>query len=183
MGSVFSGNRSFRGGRQTTGSLPEARLCNQRLYSVASLAVPRVRPEADGWATVIYGALEWPVLLETTPVKFGGVRRWMICPRCSTRRQVLYVKGADLACRCCLALRFESQHENRRTLLFRRLDKIRAKLGWQPGVLAPVGGKPSGMHWRTYRRLRGEVEQLTDCLLHVLNDWISRAEDAIDARE
>lgn len=182
MGGVFSGNRGARGGRAATACLPEARLSHQQLYRLGSSVGPRIRIEPDGWATVTYGAMEWPVMLQTTQLHLGGVRRWMTCPGCSMRRQVLYVWRKDLACRVCLGLRFESQHESRRGRLFRRLEKVRRMLGWPPGALAPFGAKPRGMHWRTYTRLRSEAEQITDMLLVSLNEWVGKAEDALDAR-
>jgi hypothetical protein len=168
MGGVFSGNRGSRGGRAATANLPEARLSHQQLYRVGSFISPRIRPEADGWATVTYGAMTWPVMLQTTQLNLGGVRRWLTCPACSTRRQVLYVWGKE--------------HESRRDRLFRRLEKVRAMLGWPPGALAPFGAKPHGMHWRTYSRLRSDAEQLTNVLLVSLNEWVRKAEETLDAR-
>jgi len=35
----------------------------------------------------------------------------------------------------------------------RRVDKIRDRLKWEPGILNGHGIKPKGMHWRTYQRL------------------------------
>lgn len=182
MGGVFSGNRSSRGGRAATANLPEVRLTYQRLDNLCGTVGPRIRIEPDGWAIVTYGAMTWPVALQTTQLNLGGVRRWLTCRGCSMRRQVLYVRGKDLACRVCLGLRFESQHENRRSRLFRRLDKVRGMLGWTPGALAPFGEKPRGMHWRTYARLRSEAEQLTDMLLVSLNEWVGKAEEVLNAR-
>lgn len=106
MGSVLSGNRSSRDGKLSTNALPEARLTYRRLDRLALTAGPYIRIEGDDWATVIFGAMHWPVLLERTPLPLGGARRWLICSMCSSRRQALYVKGQTLACRNCLRLRF-----------------------------------------------------------------------------
>ncbi|MBX7135022.1 MAG: hypothetical protein K1X67_20335 [Fimbriimonadaceae bacterium] len=38
----------------------------------------------------------------------------------------------------------------------RRADRIRKRLGWQPGILNGKGDKPKGMRWRTYERLTAE---------------------------
>jgi hypothetical protein len=38
----------------------------------------------------------------------------------------------------------------------RRAGKLRERLGWEPGILNCSGGKPKGMHWRTFERLPGE---------------------------
>jgi hypothetical protein len=183
MGGVFSGNHSSRGGKQATASLPEARLTYQHLDRLDLATGPRIRIEADGWATVVFGAMHWPVRIENIPLNFGGARRWLICSTCSKRRQALYVRDKALACRSCLGLRFESQHENRRSRMFRQLEKVRAKLGWQPGALAPYGAKPQGMHEQTYARLYLEAAQLTESLLLNVNEWISKAERALDARD
>jgi hypothetical protein len=38
----------------------------------------------------------------------------------------------------------------------RRADTIRQRLGWKAGIANPAGGKPKGMHWRTYERLKAK---------------------------
>lgn len=38
----------------------------------------------------------------------------------------------------------------------RRAGNIRERLGWQAGIANPNGGKPKGMHWRTFNRLTAE---------------------------
>jgi len=38
----------------------------------------------------------------------------------------------------------------------RRADSIRERLGWQAGILNLNGGRPKGMHWRTFNRLTAE---------------------------
>ena len=35
----------------------------------------------------------------------------------------------------------------------RRAGNIRERLGWHAGIRNRSGGKPKGMHWRTYNRL------------------------------
>jgi hypothetical protein len=35
-----------------------------------------------------------------------------------------------------------------------RADKLRKRLGWEAGILNGDGGKPKGMHWKTYQRLK-----------------------------
>ena len=180
MGGILSGNRTFRGGRPSTATLPVARLVNSELYSLKSRPGPRVIPQGDGWAMVLFGVREWPVRLEITPLHFGGQRRWMACPRCSHRREALYVEREVLACRSCLKLGYESQNENRRGRMFRRANAIRARLGWAPGIVNPDGGKPARMHWRTFRRLHAELDALTNALLGILGDWLDKAEERVD---
>lgn len=38
----------------------------------------------------------------------------------------------------------------------RRADKIRARLGWEPGILNGRGWKPKRMRWGTFERLTAE---------------------------
>jgi len=42
----------------------------------------------------------------------------------------------------------------------RRADRLRDKLGWEPGILNGNGIKPKGMHWRTFERLKAEHDAL-----------------------
>lgn len=180
MGGILSGNRSFRGGKPSRESLPMVRLVHAELYTLEARQGPHLVPHGDGWAMVMFRLREWPVQLETTPLNFGGTRRWLVCPSCSHRREALYVAHDVLACRACLVLGYESQNENRRQLLFRRANAIRARLGWAPGIVSPDGDKPARMHWKTYWRLRAELNGLTTALMGMLIDWIERAEERVD---
>jgi len=157
-----------------------ARLVHKELYSLKPRLGPRAIPQGDGWAMVIYGLREWLVRLETTPLHFGGQRRWLVCPQCSHRREALYVACEALACRSCLGLGYESQNENRRGRMFRRANAIRARLGWASGILSLDGDKPPRMHWRTFQRLRAELDVLTNALLGILGEWLDRAEERVD---
>jgi len=38
----------------------------------------------------------------------------------------------------------------------RRANKLRNKLGWEPGCLNGPGEKPKGMHWHTFERLTAQ---------------------------
>jgi hypothetical protein len=42
----------------------------------------------------------------------------------------------------------------------RRADKLRARLGWEPGILSGEGGKPQWMRWSTFEGLAAEHDQL-----------------------
>lgn len=107
-------------------------------------------------------AEEYPVYLDRTPCTYGGERTWFRCPAlgCGRRVAMLY-GGAIFACRHCYQLAYPSQREPPYDRVARRADKIRARLGWEPGILNGEGGKPKGMHWRTYERLCTEAERWT----------------------
>lgn len=99
----------------------------------------------------------YPVWLDWTPCNLGGQRPWFRCPArgCGRRVAILY-GGAIFACRKCYQLAYPSQRETHNDRAARRADRIREKLGWEPGILNGNGWKPKGMHWRTFERLTAE---------------------------
>ena len=101
--------------------------------------------------------MEYPVYLEWTPCNFGGRRAWFVCPArgCGRRVAILY-GGSIFACRHCHRLAYPSQRETWDDRAARRADRIRARLGWERGILNAKGLKPQGMHWRTFERLEAE---------------------------
>lgn len=129
----------------------EAGVCGVTLdYRRASL-------DADDWE-----AMRYPVLLTWTPCNFGGRRTWWRCPAagCGRRVAVLY-GGRVFACRQCHQLAYRCQREADDDRATRRADKLRDRLGWPGGILHGNGGKPKGMHWRTFERLQAECDAHT----------------------
>lgn len=104
---------------------------------------------------------EYPVRLEWTPCAYGGRRAWFICPAqgCGRRVAILYC-GAIFACRHCYQLAYPCQRETNDDRVMRRAERIRHRLGWEPGIMNPDGSKPKGMHWRTFVRLQAEHNRL-----------------------
>ena len=100
--------------------------------------------------------VEQRVQLETTLCRLGGQRCWFTCPRCRKRVAILYERGKAFACRQCCGLGYASQKEGVGDRSTRQANRIRKQLGWPPGILNEAGGKPKGMHWQTYRRLKAE---------------------------
>ena len=111
--------------------------------------VYRHRSYGDEWQDEKY-----PVYLTSTPCHLGGYRRWFLCPArgCGRRVAKLY-GGAIFACRHCYQLAYPSQREEYHDRASRKAERIRAKLGWEPGTANGHGLKPKGMHWRTFERL------------------------------
>jgi len=101
--------------------------------------------------------MEYPVYLEWTGLHFGGRRAWFLCPAkgCGRRVAILY-GGLIFACRHCHKLAYQCQRETDDDRAMRRADIIRRRLGWRAGIGNPEGGKPKGMHWRTFQRLKAE---------------------------
>ncbi len=103
--------------------------------------------------------MDYPVWLAWTDCTLGGRRAWVLCPArgCGRRVALLYIGGSGIfACRHCYKLAYECQRETDDDRAMRRADTIRRRLGWEAGIANPEGGKPKGMHWRTFERLKAE---------------------------
>ena len=51
---------------------------------------------------------------------------------------------------------FQCQRETEDDRAMRRADTIRQRLGWEAGIANPEGGKPKGMQWRIFARLKAD---------------------------
>ncbi len=84
------------------------------------------------------------------PCRFGGRRPFFFCPGCGQRVLHLYRLG-HFACRTCHDLSYPSQRERESDRAQRRANRIRRRLGGEPGWLN-VPSRPKGMHLQTYLR-------------------------------
>ena len=100
------------------------------------------------------------VQIERTTCNLGGNRSWFKCPACNRRVAILYWGTRLFTCRHCNDLVYASQHESRIFRAISRADKVRERLGWEPGLANPMGNKPKGMHWRTFENLTAKYEQM-----------------------
>ncbi|WP_295145270.1 hypothetical protein [uncultured Reyranella sp.] len=103
----------------------------------------------------------YSVGLSWTRCHLGGHRPWFMCPAsgCGRRVAVLY-GGRIFACRYCHRLAYASTRESPGDRAARKADRIRLRLGWEPGFLNGDGWKPKWMRWRTFARLKQEHDQL-----------------------
>lgn len=110
--------------------------------------------------------MNYAVRLDWTPCAFGGRRVWWRCPvvGCGRRAAVLH-GGRAFSCRQCFRLAYRCQREADDDRAARRADTIRRLLGWQPGILNGKGGKPKGMHWRTFERLQANHDEHVNAAL------------------
>jgi hypothetical protein len=111
------------------------------------------------------GGAEWKdehyaVRIVRTPCNLGGSRTF-ICPAvgCGRRVAILY-GGGFFACRHRYQLVYASSREDAGGRATRRADRLRARLGWEPGILNGEGGKPKWMRWRTFERLAAKHDDL-----------------------
>jgi hypothetical protein len=109
--------------------------------------------------------IEQRVQMQTTPCHMGGQRHWFTCPRCSKRVAVLYAPGRYFACRQCGGLGYATQKEGIGDRASTRAEKLRKRMGWESGILNGSGGKPKGMHWKTYQRLKNHHDALVQVSL------------------
>lgn len=153
-GGFLTSGRAFTW--QWTRSGETVALINVRALSDRVVLSYRHRSAGEDWKDANY-----PVQLDWTECHFGGRRAWFLCPArgCSRRVAVLY-GGGLFACRNCYRLAYPSQREATHDRAVRRAEKIRERLGWEPGILNGPGCKPKWMRWRTYERLVGEHNAL-----------------------
>ena len=111
---------------------------------------------------------DWEDVKETVRIvrircRFGGTRPYFICPGvvndilCGRRVAKLHGSGRYFLCRHCYRLAHASQSEGQWDRALRRVNKIRMRLGGEPGMAAPFPPRPKGMWRRTYERLRAEA--------------------------
>jgi len=121
----------------------------------------------DDWLHLTYrmrfGPGDWQDVIETVrivrvPCPFGGDRPYFVCPgvvndvACGRRVAKLSLAGRYFLCRHCHRLAHASQSEGLMDRALRRANKVRQRLGGDPGMAAPFPERPKGMWRRTYHR-------------------------------
>lgn len=136
----------------------------------------RHRSAGKDWTDETY-----PISLVWTDCNIGGQRPWFLCPAkgCGRRVAILY-GGGIFACRKCHQLNYPSQRESLDDRACRRADRIRDKLGWEPGILNGHGPKPKGMHWKTYFKLCRQHDALVQVSLAEMNKRFRLLGESID---
>jgi hypothetical protein len=188
MGGRGSGNR-FRAGKTATSDMrqvdvrrlhrenylqPGSVLIMNWMSNDAYTAYLQIRPEPDHvilsytntFSSGEERPIEYPVRLEWTGLHLGGRRPWFICPAdgCGRRVAILY-GGKVYACRHCHQLAYQCQRETSWSRMIRRIDRLRDRLGWEPGMAYGEYGKPKGMHWQTFERLTGRYRDTEEQIL------------------
>ena len=109
-------------------------------------------------------AYNYSIQVSKTPCNYGHYRHWWLCPQCSKRVGMLYCAGLYV-CRHCIGANYGSQLQQPVDRIYSKLNAIRARMGWQVGIIHGIGERPKGMHHSTYERLLVEYEQLTNKLI------------------
>lgn len=105
---------------------------------------------------------EQHIALTTTACPYGGARPWFLCPGCGRRAGKLHLAGhpSTFACRRCHDLAYVTQQEGLKFRGLSRANRLRVKLGGQPGMDVPIPPKPTRMHRRTYGRTIETIQTL-----------------------
>ncbi|MCC0008566.1 MAG: hypothetical protein H6876_10680 [Hyphomicrobiaceae bacterium] len=118
----------------------------------------RWKQASDDWQDVVeHICISW------RPCRFGGERPLFECPGvvsgavCSRPTVKLYGASRYFLCRHCCRLTYSSRNEDRFDRALRRANKIRMRLGGEPGIAAAFPERPKGMWRRTYERLSHET--------------------------
>jgi hypothetical protein len=101
------------------------------------------------------------VILATTACHFGGYRYWFRCD-CGKRVAILYAGESRFACRHCLNLNYQTQHQEPHERLAKKAHRLRDRLEWPRGFRNGSGPKPKGMHWSTFEHLLAEAEAVVE---------------------
>jgi hypothetical protein len=107
--------------------------------------------------------VEESVRIVRVPCRFGGSRPYFICPgvvngvACGRRVAKLHGAARYFLCRHCYRLAHACQNESGWDRALRRANKIRQRLGGDPGMAASFPEKPKGMWRRTYERMCEEA--------------------------
>ena len=134
----------------------------------------------DGWVT-LGPTLKWPhiarmriarylltldvrghsvpqhVRVSWTKVHLGGERPWLHCPHCQRRVAKLYRGLAGYFCRACIGNPpYATQLLSAGGRAHFKACKLCLFLDGEAQLSRPFPERPRGMHWRTYRRLKGE---------------------------
>ena len=117
----------------------------------------RYRLRGEDWQDV-----DQEILFDKTRCNYGGYRQWFLCTRCSRRVAILYGAGKYFHCRHCCNLTYDTQNSSWLQRIFDRANKLKKKLGGEPGLAYPVPRKPKGMHWKTYDRIKAEIHRLEE---------------------
>jgi len=134
----------------------------------------RVRRPGEEWRDISLN-----ISLTHTPCNFGGERVWFCCPCCGNRAQKFYMHPAHFRCRKCCDLPYASQQETPFDRRLRKSRKLRSKLDDDGGVGDLILWKPKGMHWRTFEKLRKQIEAEEE----VAEAWMMMATRRLFARE
>lgn len=100
------------------------------------------------------------IAIDWSPRHFGSGQAYFLCPKCGSRRRYLVNSSARFLCRACHGLVHASSREGESDRVFRRMWKVKRKIGAELALGGFRGLKPKGMHRATHDRLMAQVDAL-----------------------
>jgi len=103
------------------------------------------------------------VFFDQTPCNYGGHRKWFLCSQCQSRVEILYGllrANKYFLCRDCHNLTYTSCNTHPRKRLFDKANKLKRKIGVDPGIMDSIPEIPKGMHHSTFYRIVHEIQKL-----------------------
>ncbi|WP_373507626.1 hypothetical protein [Thiocapsa sp.] len=129
----------------------------------------RRRCGSDAWHPMGYS-----VRLEWTACTYGGARPWFICPAvgCGRPAGMLSIGSVGLfACRHCCRLAYDCQRECADDRATCRAERIRQRLGWEPGILNGPSRRPKGIHQRPFELLKAQHDAFVNAAVAGSPGW------------
>lgn len=165
-----------RGRRTTVERLSRDRLQVSELHRLGLLKATASPPSRLAWCSTI-DALQadqaWVLLklfgrsapqrvrVTWTRCRFGGMRPWLHCPHCQSRRAILLHGVGGYFCRDCLGRPpYASQTKSTGARPHWSAAKLRLRLGMNASLHDKPLRRPKGMHWKTYDKLRQKLHGL-----------------------
>ncbi|WP_157471628.1 hypothetical protein [Gilvimarinus agarilyticus] len=121
-----------------------------------------------GWVARIL-----PIMFEATSCHYGGERLWFSCPSCNRRVGILFDCGSLFICRHCCRLPYVTQNENQAYRLIRKKHKLGQRI-FADYHRGSGSIKTKGMHWKTFERLHRQYQNLEQCWLQSLDDFLQK---------
>jgi hypothetical protein len=140
--------------------------------------------------SVRIGGGDWQEINESVRVvhagcSYGGARPYFICPGvvngrvCGRRVAKLYAPGRYFLCRHCNRLSYSSQSEGTLDRILRRANKIRQRLGGDPGMASSFPPRPKGMWRRTYECHQRRTFGIEVCVAEAMGGYVAKLEARI----
>lgn len=115
----------------------------------------RYRSNGGPWQDV-----EERVAINWSARHHGGAQAYFLCPECGARRRHLIGAGRRFLCRACHGLVYGFSREGPSDRVFRKMWKVKRKIGADLALGGRRGPKPKGMHTATHARLSAQVDRL-----------------------
>lgn len=97
------------------------------------------------------------IRLVSQPLHFGGLRYFMVCPRCSSQRKKLYIENRIAACSKCHRLHYQSQSMGTLDRELNRLDRLLVKTN-NLGYRFDGYTRPKHQHHKTHQAISNKIE-------------------------